>query len=84
MIARKRITETHIRKQDVSDLVDEYHKFEDKIDLLEDENRLKDEKIREYLGLIDMQRLDPFATGYLRSIRTELDDALNIGKEEER
>ena len=45
LIARQRITETHIRKQDVSDLVDEYHKFEDKIDLLEDENRLKDEKL---------------------------------------
>ena len=45
MIARQRITETHIRKQDASDLVDEYHKFEDKIDLLEDENRLKDEKL---------------------------------------
>ena len=44
-IARQRITETHIRKQDASDLVDEYHKFEDKINLLEDENRLKDEKL---------------------------------------
>ena len=44
-IARQRMTETHIRKQDASDLVDEYHKFEDKIDLLEDENRLKDEKL---------------------------------------
>ena len=45
LIARQRITGTHIRKQDVSDLVDEYHKFEDKINLLEDENRLKDEKL---------------------------------------
>ena len=44
-IARQRMTETHIRKQDASDLVDEYHKFEDKINLLEDENRLKDEKL---------------------------------------
>ena len=51
--AQRRMTEAHIRKQDASDLVDEYHKFEDKIDLLEDENRLKDEKIREYLELID-------------------------------
>ena len=45
LIARQRITETHIRKQDASDLVDEYHTFDDKIDLLEDENRLKDEKL---------------------------------------
>ena len=44
-IARRRMTEAHIRKQDASDLVDEYHTFEDKINLLEDKNRLKDEKL---------------------------------------
>ena len=46
-IARRRMTEAHIRKQDASDLVDEYHKFEDKIDLLEAEIERLREKCEE-------------------------------------
>jgi|AntRauTorckE6833_2_1112554.scaffolds.fasta_scaffold34326_4 hypothetical protein len=57
-IARQRITETHIRKQDASDLVDEYHGFEDLIVRLETENEELKAVLQDAVDWIEDDRFD--------------------------
>ena len=57
-IARQRITETHIRKQDASDLVDEYHGFEDLIVRLETENEELKAVLQDAIDWIEDDRFD--------------------------
>ena len=57
-IARQRITETHIRKQDASDLVDEYHGFEDLIVRLETKNEELKAVLQDAVDWIEDDRFD--------------------------
>ena len=58
LIARQRITGTHIRKQDASDLVDEYHGFEDLIVRLETENKELKAVLQDAVDWIEDDRFD--------------------------
>jgi hypothetical protein len=57
-IARRRMTEAHIRKQDASDLVDEYHGFEDLIVRLETENEELKAVLQDAVDWIEDDRFD--------------------------